>query len=91
VEARALSESFLAALGLGPADFMKRPGQLSGGMRQRVAIARAALAARSIDASGSFVSLTILDEPLKGLDPATRSSAVRFIKKTFARTAAQSS
>ena len=49
-------------------------------MRQRVALARAALLARSIVSSGSRISLTVLDEPLKGLDQATRDLSIQFIK-----------
>ena len=82
-QASILAASYLSALSLSPDDLDKRPAELSGGMRQRVALARAALFAHSIVSSGSRVSLTVLDEPLKGLDADTRSAAVQFIKDNF--------
>ena len=79
-QAAELADSFLAALALEPDDRNKYPAELSGGMRQRVALARAAVLARSIISSGSRVSLTVLDEPLKGLDQATRDLSIQFIR-----------
>lgn len=60
----------LAALGL-EGDTAKPVSQLSGGMRRRVAIARALVA----DAE-----LTVMDEPFKGLDGATRLSVMQYVK-----------
>ena len=79
-QAAELADSFLAALALEPDDRNKYPAELSGGMRQRVALARAAVLARSIISSGSCVSITVLDEPLKGLDQATRDLSIQFIR-----------
>ena len=72
--------ALLRKLGLTEDDAAKRPGELSGGMRQRVALARAALSGEALRNGGKRVSLTVLDEPLKGLDPASRAAAVNFIK-----------
>ncbi len=49
-----------------------RPGQLSGGMCRRVAIARA-LAAQG--------DILLMDEPLKGLDAATKQDIMALIKE----------
>jgi NitT/TauT family transport system permease protein len=72
--------ALLRKLGLTEDDAAKRPGELSGGMRQRVSLARAALSGEALRNAGKRVSLTVLDEPLKGLDPASRAAAVNFIK-----------
>ncbi len=74
------AEKFLLMLGLTKEDINKKPSELSGGMQQRVALARAAMSGWALRKAGKRVSLTVLDEPLKGLDPATRAAAVRFIK-----------
>ncbi len=64
----------LAEVGL--AEALDRPvRELSGGMRRRVAIVRALLA----DAP-----LVLMDEPFKGLDAATRDSAIRFARAHLA-------
>ena len=61
----------LTELGLG--DSLRRPvRELSGGMKRRVAIARAMLAE-----SGAV----FLDEPLKGLDEATKGEAIAYIRR----------
>lgn len=65
-ELRAQAEDLLAAVGL--AGCANKPARdLSGGMKRRVAIARAVLA---------DFDLIALDEPLKGLDPATRDAVM---------------
>ena len=72
----AAAAEMLARLGLGKDDQRKKPAELSGGMQQRTALARAALYTRkSVGISGSGSFLAILDEPLKGLDSATRAAA----------------
>ena len=67
-------DAALRALGL--ADDPDKPvSEFSGGMRRRVALARALL----------FPSnLILLDEPFKGLDAATRQSAVAFARPLLA-------
>ena len=76
--------ALLAALGLSPADNTKLPPELSGGMQQRVSLCRAALHCRALKRAGEPLAAVILDEPLKGLDPATREQAVKFIKSELA-------
>ncbi|MCL2858011.1 MAG: ATP-binding cassette domain-containing protein [Oscillospiraceae bacterium] len=65
----AKTEKILAACGLSQAAH-KLPDQLSGGMQRRVAIGRAL-------AFGGDILL--LDEPFKGLDPATREDVIRIV------------
>ena len=66
--------SILAALGL--ADALNQPvREFSGGMRRRVALARALLYPGE---------LVLLDEPFKGLDAATRQSAIDFARPLLA-------
>jgi len=82
------AKSMLLSLGFTPEDLQKRPGELSGGMRQRVSLARAAMFFAHHPANSSVrPNLVILDEPLKGLDPATRANAVDFIYRSFSGTA----
>ncbi len=81
---KAEASGLLAALGLSDADGGKLPAELSGGMRQRVCLARAALHCRALTRAGEKISAVVLDEPLKGLDAATRAAAVDFIKAEFA-------
>jgi NitT/TauT family transport system ATP-binding protein len=81
---KAEAADLLAALGLSPADNTKLPPELSGGMQQRVSLCRAALHCRALKRAGEPLAAVILDEPLKGLDPATREQAVIFIKSEFA-------
>ena len=50
----------------------QKPRELSGGMNRRVAIARA-LAAKA--------RVYIMDEPLKGLDTATRANTLEVIRR----------
>lgn len=61
--------SLLTALGLGDAA-IKRPGELSGGMKRRVAIARA------LAFQGDAL---ILDEPFKGLDHTAKENAAQLL------------
>ncbi len=83
-ELKAEASNLLTSLGLSPADGLKHPAELSGGMQQRVALARASMHCRSLKRSGAKLSAVILDEPLKGLDALTRAAAVNFIKSEFA-------
>ena len=83
-ELKAEASDLIASLGLSPADGLKHPAELSGGMQQRVALARASMHCRSLKRSGAKLSAVILDEPLKGLDALTRATAVNFIKSEFA-------
>ena len=82
------ARSMLLSLGFSPEDLAKFPAELSGGMRQRVALARAAMFFQHHPANSVVRPvLVILDEPLKGLDPATRANAVSFISRAFAGSA----
>jgi len=65
----AKTEQILAACGLSRAAHLL-PQELSGGMQRRVAIGRAL-------AFGG--NILLLDEPFKGLDPATREDVIRIV------------
>lgn len=65
------AKKLLCELGLESA-LHQKPKELSGGMKRRVAIARA-LAVKA--------KVYIMDEPLKGLDSATRSTALEVIRR----------
>lgn len=61
-----------AELGLSETDLAKPAAQLSGGMQRRLSLARAILADRP---------LLVMDEPFRGLDPATRRLAISAIRR----------
>lgn len=65
------ARALLCELGL-EASLRQKPRELSGGMKRRVAIARA-LAAKA--------QVYIMDEPLKGLDSATRANTLEVIRR----------
>lgn len=69
------AKALLLTLGLTDEDIKKKPSELSGGMNQRVSLARAALFHKH--SGGNTV---ILDEPFKGLDPASKSIAAELVK-----------
>jgi NitT/TauT family transport system ATP-binding protein len=68
--------ALLRLLGFTSDDMDKKPDELSGGMQQRVAIARALLFAAENE--GNFI---LLDEPFRGLDPATKENAALLIRE----------
>ena len=68
-ESTAKTARILAACGLSGAEH-KLPAELSGGMQRRVAIGRA------LAFEGDIL---LLDEPFKGLDPATREDVIRIV------------
>ncbi|MGM0385676.1 MAG: ATP-binding cassette domain-containing protein [Actinomycetota bacterium] len=65
----------LAAVGLAGDDLHKPVSQLSGGQRRRVAIVRAMMAG---------ADFTVLDEPFKGLDEATRDRVLGYVRDRLA-------
>ncbi len=64
------ASEILSALGLGDVA-LKLPSELSSGMAQRVSLARLIASGRNI---------CLLDEPLRGLDTATKASVISFLK-----------
>jgi NitT/TauT family transport system ATP-binding protein len=77
-ERRAVAQEMLATVGLRDA-IMKRPHELSGGMRQRVAVARA-LAMRP--------KMLLMDEPFAALDVQTRAKMQDFLVDVWRESAA---
>lgn len=77
-ERRSVAQEMLAKVGLRDAA-MKRPHELSGGMRQRVAVARA-LAMRS--------KMLLMDEPFAALDVQTRAKMQGFLVDVWRESAA---
>jgi NitT/TauT family transport system ATP-binding protein len=69
--------SWLARIGLQPADALKYPHQLSGGMQQRVAIAQALMMKPAI---------LLMDEAFSALDPNTRSGMQALIHDLWLET-----
>ena len=69
---REKAAEYLSALGLGEA-LRLMPSELSAGMAQRVQLVRAVI---SLDEGGN---LLLLDEPFRGLDPASKERAAEFI------------
>ncbi len=65
----------LAAVGLTDEDLAKPVSQLSGGQRRRVAIVRAMM---------TEADLTVLDEPFKGLDEATKDRVLAYVRDRLA-------
>ncbi|MCM1523423.1 MAG: ATP-binding cassette domain-containing protein [Ruminococcus sp.] len=65
------AEKYLAAAGLSGKDISRPVSELSGGMKRRTALVRTLLYP-----SGGIL---LMDEPFKGLDGATRSSAARLV------------
>jgi osmoprotectant transport system ATP-binding protein len=71
------SNELLAAVGLDPAEFVRRfPHQLSGGQRQRVGLARALAAEPRI---------LLMDEPFGALDPLTRAEMQDMLRELMGR------
>jgi ABC-type nitrate/sulfonate/bicarbonate transport system ATPase subunit len=81
-DASNVATDLLLSLGFEKEDLDKKPSELSGGMQQRVSLARALLFASETD--GNFA---LLDEPFRGLDPATKEKAATLIARhLFSRT-----
>jgi NitT/TauT family transport system ATP-binding protein len=75
-DASNVATDLLLSLGFEKEDLDKKPSELSGGMQQRVSLARALLFASETD--GNFA---LLDEPFRGLDPATKEKAATLIAR----------
>ncbi len=71
-ENRKKAALLLTEVGYPEEDLLKKPHQLSGGMKQRVSLARALAAARPI---------LLLDEPEKDLDPSLKERLLRLIQR----------
>jgi NitT/TauT family transport system ATP-binding protein len=76
-EFQAEALGYLRRMGLREADAAKYPHQLSGGMQQRVAIAQSLMMRPKI---------LLMDEAFSALDPGTRMSMQRLIKKLWRET-----